>query len=112
MPIILLDLGVTIVTGIITGDGFEDFTKISEILKNCARYDTINDFNCSNNQTAIKNENFSILYQNVDGKKTNFDTFAFNESQLKHKFSVIGLAETNVEPCNIVIMTYLGSMLN
>ena len=29
-----------------------------------------------------------------------FIYFAVNESQLKHKFSVIGLAETNVEPCN------------
>ena len=48
----------------------------------------------------LKNENFSILFQNIDGNKTNFATFDVNESQLKHTFSVIGLAETNVEPCN------------
>ena len=82
------------------GDCFDDLTKISDILKNCTRYNTVNDFNCLINQTVLKNDNFSILFQNIDGNKTNFDTFAVNESQLKHKFSVIGLAETNVEPCN------------
>ena len=98
-------LGVTIITVIITLRlvivlRSEDLTKISDILKNCTRYNTINNFNCLINQTVLKNENFSILFQNIDGNKTNFDAFAVNESQLKHKFSVVGLAETNFEPCN------------
>ena len=82
------------------GDCFEDLTAISSILNGCTRHKTIDDFNESLNQYALKNENFSLLFQNIDGNKSNFDTFAVNEHQLKHKFSVIGLAETNVEPIN------------
>ena len=82
------------------GDCFEDISKISDILNNCSQYNTINNFNNSIDQSRLKNENFSILFQNIDGNKTNFDTFAVNEDRLKHKFSVIGLAETNIGPEN------------
>ena len=41
---------------------------------------------------------FSTFFYNVDGLKSNFDCLAAEISQLKNKFSVIGFAETNVEP--------------
>ena len=86
------------------GDCFEELSVISQLLNNCTRYKTIDNLNDSlesRNLTSLKNENFSVLFQNIDGNKTNFDNFAINiEKQYKHKFSVIGLAETNVDPVN------------
>ena len=82
------------------GDCFEDLSAISNLLNNCSCYRTINDFNKSIHDSNLKTENLSFLFQNVDGNKTNFDNFAANEFQLEHKFSVIGLAETNIEPTN------------
>ena len=40
------------------------------------------------------------VVQNVDGNRSNFDNFAVHLSKMKHKFSVIGIAETNIEPEN------------
>ena len=39
---------------------------------------------------------FSTLFYNIDGNKSNFDSFASELSTLAMKFSVIGLAETNI----------------
>ena len=39
---------------------------------------------------------FSSLFYNIDGNKTNFDTFVSELHTIDLKFSVIGLAETNV----------------
>ena len=83
------------------GDCFEEISAISNLLNGCNRHKTIKEFNNSMQEsTSLINKNFSLLFQNIDGNKTNFDNFAANEKQLGHKFSVIGLAETNVEPTN------------
>ena len=84
------------------GDCFEDLSAISQLLNNCMCYKTINDFNksLSDENMPLTNKKFSILFQNIDGNKTNFDSFAILEKQLGHKFSVIGLAETNIKPSN------------
>ena len=37
---------------------------------------------------------------NIDGNSTNFDNFAIQLQSISHKFSVIGLAETNTDPEN------------
>ena len=84
-------------------DCFDDLKAISKILSNCARQNTINDVNnsLSNQEIPLRNETFSVMFQNIDGNKTNFDNFAINiEKQLVHKFSVIGLAETNIDSSN------------
>ena len=39
----------------------------------------------------------TILFQNIDGNKSNFDTLAIETRRYKRKFSVIALAETNTE---------------
>ena len=43
---------------------------------------------------------FTSLFYNIDGNKSNFDSFAVELKSLCHDFSVIGLAETNVSACN------------
>ena len=48
----------------------------------------------------MKDSSLSSLFLNIDGNKSNFDSFAVNIRRIWHKFSVIGLAETNVDPQN------------
>ena len=67
--------------------------KMSDVLQNCRPY-TIKNLN-----TEIKSklsENFSMIFQNIDGNRTNFDTFSVELDRITEKFRVIGLAETNV----------------
>ena len=37
-----------------------------------------------------------MLFQNIDGNRTNFDTFSVELDRITERFKVIGLAETNV----------------
>lgn len=39
------------------------------------------------NSNASNNKNFLTIFQNIDGNKTNFDSFADNEHQFKQNFS-------------------------
>ena len=67
--------------------------KMCDILENCKPY-SINDVN-----TSIKpcfKQNLSMIFQNVDGNRTNFDSFNLELDRISEKFHVIGLAETNV----------------
>ena len=53
-------------------DGDPCLQKMSDILENCKTY-SIKDLN-----TIIKpylEQNFSMIFQNVDGNRTNFDSF-------------------------------------
>ena len=81
-------------------DCFEDINKISNLLNSCTRYNSIANFNSDIKENDLADRNFSTMFQNIDGNKSNFDAFAVKVGQLKHKFSVIGLAETNTEPVN------------
>ena len=40
----------------------------------------------------------SMLFQNIDGNKSKFDTLVIELQRFKLNFSVIALAETNVGP--------------
>ena len=40
----------------------------------------------------------SMLFQNIDGNKSNFDTLAIELKRYEFQFSIIALAETNVGP--------------
>ena len=66
--------------------------KMSDILENCRSY-TINDLNTDFNQ-YINKEHGSMLFQNIDGNRTNFDAFSMELQRIALKFQVIGLAET------------------
>ena len=49
--------------------------------------------------SKIENEKFSVqnsmLFQNIDGNKSNFDTLAIELKCYEFEFSIIALAETN-----------------
>ena len=66
----------------------------SHILNSCTAH-TINDLS----KTLGPNKSdFSTMFLNIDGNKSNFDGLAAELSTLNHEFSLIGLAETNVDP--------------
>ena len=74
---------------------------ICNILEKCKSYST----NCLNRVIShlLNNENqsnddvLSSLFLNIDGNATNFDQFLGELKSIKHNFTAIGLAETNVD---------------
>lgn len=78
-------------------DSMEYLTEISNILNNCTAY-SIYDLNKTVNST---NENkFSTFFLNIDGNATNFDHLVTELQLYNHDFSVISLAETNIDQCH------------
>lgn len=83
-------------------DYVEDIIEISNILKNCQSYDHKH-FNTAMkilNLDKPKNSAISTLFNNIDGNASNFDTFVSEISQFDHTFSVIAIAETNIDACH------------
>ena len=78
----------------------DDLSVISSLLNSCREIQSIVDLNKLLDQNPTSDKTFSTFFQNVDGNKSNFDNFATNIHQIQHKFSIIGLAETNVDPSN------------
>ena len=78
----------------------ESIQELSEILENCKSYgkDQFNDM-AQKIELEHKNKNslFSTYFYNIDGNSTNFDLHSASLNILKHKFSIIALAETNVD---------------
>ena len=72
---------------------------MSNILDKCSLYSTsevnklFSTFGDQNN-----NDKFSSYFLNIDGNKTNFDKLICELETFDKKFSVIGLAETNIDP--------------
>ena len=83
-------------------EDIEDISAISKILQTCKSY------NYEKFNTEIKNLNFnqqknstvSFLFNNIDGNASNFDTFVSEISQFETTFSIIAIAETNVDACH------------
>ena len=76
---------------------------MSTILENCKGYSTVNlnkIFHEHLEQVGSDTASFSTYFYNIDGNKTNFDEFAVNVKSITNEFCVIGLAETNIDPCN------------
>ena len=69
-------------------------SRLSAILGNCNSY-TVNDF-CNKSPKTV--DNIGMLFMNIDGNKTNFDSFIVELVGIKNPFSIIGLAETNICP--------------
>ena len=82
-------------------ENINDIHEISNILENCTYFDT-KSFNKLAKKFHAKNDRmFSCMFNNIDGCAANFDTFATDVvGQHKNLFSVIGVAETNIEPCH------------
>ena len=65
---------------------------VADVLNNCKNY-------FKKSLASLKMDatmDFSSLFYNIDGNKTNFDTFVSELSSIDMKFSIIGIAETNV----------------
>ena len=81
-------------------DVFEELNEASNILEYCKSLKSTSELDRHVELKGVYCTNFSTLFQNVDGNRSNFDSFAVHLKKMKHKFSVIGLAETNTEPTN------------
>ena len=67
--------------------------KISDILEQCRSF-SIKDFNTG--MQPYVNNNCSMIFQNIDGNRTNFDAFSMDLERISQKFQIIGIAETNI----------------
>ena len=76
------------------GNYTEDLSEACRVLDNCKT------INVSSLIGIMKEElyNLNSYFYNIDGNKTNFDTVAGELQRFCGKFSIIGLAETNVDP--------------
>ena len=89
-------------------DLYDDISKISNTLENCRSLATFTDMDDSiscalalaSNASDKSSNPFSVMFLNIDGNKSNFDSLAAEVDILKHKFSILGLAETNTDPLN------------
>jgi hypothetical protein len=80
-------------------DVIESTKTIFEILDKCSLCSTQDVNQLLSCNTELKSANkFSSYFLNIDGNKTNFDRLVCELETFSEKFSVIGLAETNVDP--------------
>ena len=82
-------------------DPSEDFQEISNTLNSCKTY-TIHEFNeiRTSSTVPLSNNKITILFNNIDGNASNFDSLCSELSAFHEKISVVALAETNVESCH------------
>ena len=80
-------------------DIFEDVEKMSSLLNECTSNSPDQFIKILTEKNMLnQNNNFSSLFANIDGNKSNFDSFVTELDYLQHKFSAIGIAETNTDP--------------
>ena len=72
----------------------DEIDSISQILNSCKSYITLKDIDSLTNEIEAK---FPILFNNIDGAASNFDSFTTELGLSKTKFSIIGIAETNLD---------------
>ena len=73
-----------------------DVQTISKILNSCELHDKTS-FRSAKNCISKTKSTFSILFNNIDGNASNFDSLLADISQYDIKFTAIAIAETN---CN------------
>ena len=81
-----------------TDDTTEVVSHLSEILEDCS-INTIEEYNkriLPEGRISETKQYFKFL--NIDGNMKNFDTLQTTLHAINHNFSVLGLAETNVDP--------------
>jgi len=78
--------------------------QICRVLDSCKSY-TVHDLNeltscntTSSQEPDIEVSQFSTYFVNIDGNKSNFENLNIELKRTLHKFSVIGIAETNTCP--------------
>ncbi len=67
--------------------------KMSHILNECKSYSS-HEFN--REQADSVGKYGIMLFQNIDGNKSNFDSLSVELERFAHKFSIISLAKTNI----------------
>ena len=77
-----------------------DLQVMSNIMRNCRSYDKKGLDSLLQNRTTSDEPFLSILFNNLDGNASNFDSFIGDISQFKHKFDVISICETNTDEEN------------
>ena len=77
-------------------DEFEDVIEIKKILDSCRTYNpkTLNHLMKLHNESGQK---LSSIFNNIDGNASNFDPFVADITRYNHAFSIIGIAETNID---------------
>ena len=78
----------------------ESIQELSEILENCKNFSKKQFMDLTSKLEQDKNLNnqlFSTYFLNIDGNKTNFNQLTAELNMIKHKFSVVALAETNID---------------
>ena len=87
-------------------EGNDEFIEeISALLEKCKSY-SIQELNSIYDDNTTKLG--SMLFQNLDGNKSNFDSFSAQLNRLEIKFPIIGLAETNVSVEESVVFQIPG----
>ena len=79
-------------------EALDPVQNISSVLNDCRSYTKNEINNLINDISETEHSLFSSYFLNIDGNYTNFDEFSIELNELTHKFSVIGLAETNCDP--------------
>ena len=72
----------------------DDTQTISEILNSCKLHDS-KGFKSSRSSISKTKSTFSVLFNNIDGNASNFDSLLADISQYDLKFTAIAKAETN-----------------
>ena len=83
-----------------SSDATDTIQNVSNILNTCKSYSKKEINSMISDISSEGNSLFSSYFVNIDGNHTNFDEFSIELHELKHAFSVIGLAETNCNPCH------------
>ena len=78
-------------------EGYSEMRKVSSVLESCRSYN-VSSLNAIDETMFVNN--ISMYFLNVDGNRSNFDELIVELNQYKHSFSIIGIAETNVD-CSV-----------
>ena len=78
----------------------EEVQIIKNVLKNCKEYNIKGIKSPGINDKNHIVDSLPILFNNIDGMSSNFDTLHALLSTTNLKFGVIALAETNIDPCH------------
>jgi len=78
----------------------EELHRASEVLENCEAFGSISELNSQiRNSTKSPNSatSLNILFNNIDGNKSNFDSFMVDIKRHSTQFSVVAICETNID---------------
>ena len=85
----------------------DDTQTISEILNSCKLHDS-KGFKSARSSISKTKSTFSVLFNNIDGNASNFDSFLAGISQYDWEFTAIAIAETNCVDENKILYNIPG----